>query len=307
VDTLNLAAAEAEHAQSLRGVRTSTVIGDTVVDGRLLWRIADSSDATIMERFFEDELSYGQRVMIERRVSGTIRSQHLYDPALRLSRTRVDTAALSGSATLRYPDGRSFTSPVRFDRVRESILHTVQSHIARVAALRLAPEVSTDRGLGAASSDLANRVLAGDAQVIDSLAAAFGRSADPVALQRAQFPRPGRGGGSPLSARLNDIMIRAGDTATLVFETLSYPQRWDIATLRDLLIPIAADPAAAFAYGIPRDLFYTTAVRRFIVNPPALYSDSASWGFPPAGVDVLAELGRSARGPRLRDVGVLCL
>jgi hypothetical protein len=102
-------------------------------------------------------------------------------------------------------------------------------------------------------------------------------------------------------------MIGAGDTATLVFETLGDPQRWDIATLRDLLIPIAADPAAAFAYGIPRDLFYTTAVRRIIVNPPALNSDTASWGFPPAVLDFLAEQGRSAREPRLRDLGLLSL
>jgi hypothetical protein len=311
VDTLGLAAVDGDHRQSLTGVRTSRVLGDTLVDGQLLWRIADSADATIVERFFEDEISYGPQVMIERTVRGTIRSHYLYDPALRLARVRVDTAALSGTATLRYPDGRSFTTPTRFDRIRESRLHPLRALAARVAALRLAPEVTTDqgpgRGAGGVAPDLTRRMAAGDPGLMDSLAGVFARASHPVELQRANFPSWGAGAVSPLALRINADLIRAGDTATLVRDLLGRPQQWDIPALRDLLIPIAANPAAAFARGIPRDLFYATAVRRIIVNPPVLVRDTSAWGFSPAILDFLAEQGRTAVETRLRDLGLLAL
>jgi hypothetical protein len=55
IDTLNLSAALGDYSQVLRGVRTSMVIGDTVVAGTQLWIVRDTAAISYAERFVTDE------------------------------------------------------------------------------------------------------------------------------------------------------------------------------------------------------------------------------------------------------------
>jgi hypothetical protein len=102
-DTL---ARDAEHEgfrQTMRGVRVSTIVGDTTVGGRRLWVVRDSARVRYEERLLEEERTLDTLVTITRTVEGAIRGRHLYDPELGLFRARDDTSLLSGVAVLRYP------------------------------------------------------------------------------------------------------------------------------------------------------------------------------------------------------------
>jgi hypothetical protein len=136
VDTIANSARDGEYSQSLEGIRRSRVLRDTTVQGRQLWIISDSAAVTVNEHYQEEELSIGARVTIERRGTGFTRGRYLFDPVNRLYIRRSDTTALVGSVTLKFPDGRTFTSPARFDRRRTMILHTPAEYAARQAALR---------------------------------------------------------------------------------------------------------------------------------------------------------------------------
>jgi hypothetical protein len=310
-DTVALSASAPRHTQSLAGIRSSVVAGDTTVAGRTLWIIADSMDASITEQFVEDELSLLTQVTIERRARGVIRGRHLYDPSLRLFRFRFDTTALTGTVTLRYPDGRSFSTPARFDRRREYTLHSIQEYGARVTQLAQHPEVTTDRAPNSAFSEVVQRLRAGEARATDSVFALWNSSRDPLErlriLSRSSGTGWGRAGGAALSARINEALRQSGDSSLVRASLLAAPRQWTVPVVRDVLIPSHAEPAGALARGESVDGFYRIVVRVMVESPAALERDTARWPLSPSVYEFLAQQGRSAVEPRLRDLGLLSL
>jgi hypothetical protein len=308
-DTLSFAASDSGYSQTLSGVRTSVVVGDTTVLGTHMWIVADSLTGTATERFLEDELSVDASVTIEQSVSGFVRGRYIYDPTIRLARQRRDTTAMTGTATLRYADGRSFPTPVRFDRRTEYTLHAPSAYSARIAELGQNPEVSTDRVANSATGGLGARLAGGDQRLADSLVAAWERSKNPIERQRLRNANgPGNDrGGAPIWARIDSLARQAGDSILIRAELMSRPAQWDVALVRDVLIPSMAEPGGAFARGYPRDTFYRTVLRLMLDKPPAITLDTASWGLQPEIFDYLAEQGRAASDPRLRDLGVVSL
>jgi hypothetical protein len=93
----------------------------------------------------------------------------------------------------------------------------------------------------------------------------------------------------------------------IVNALLARPREWTVAVVRDVLIPFMAEPGGALAHGQRRDVFYNSAVRHILDRLPAITPDTSAWTLSPAVFDYLAQQGRSAVDPRLRDLGLLSL
>ena len=310
VDTLAHEASDPAHHQSLTGIRTSTVVGDTVVGGNRLWIIADSTSATLTERFLEEEVTLDTEVVIERSARGVIRGRHLFDPALRLFRLRSDTTALTGTVTLRYPDGRSYNTAARFDQRRDYILHTTRSFTARTEALNRNIEVMTDRLANTSFNDLQQRLRENEQKATDSVFAAWSATRDPLTRHRilSYGSGYGRAGGAALATRITEALRSEGvDSAQLVAELMRTPRDWTVAAVRDVLIPFTGDPGGALAHGYRRNDFYTFALRHMLETPPAITPDTTMRVLSGAVLDFLEQQGRTATDPRLKDIGLLSL
>src|SRR5687768_2100541 len=143
-DTLQRVATRDGYRQSLSGVRVSTLLGDTTVGERRLWIVRDSALIRYEEQWLEEERTLGTDVTVKRTANGVIRGRHLYDPELKLSRTRSDTTSLAGEAVLQYPDRypgvRTFRAPARYERHRDWDVYDQAGYTARQTALRTAAE-----------------------------------------------------------------------------------------------------------------------------------------------------------------------
>ena len=134
-DTLDHAAGDDADRRTLRGVRVSTLLGDTLVEGRRLRRVRDSAWVRLTERRVERDATLDTTVTIERAVEGVVVGRQLYDPVGGHFLARDDTAALAGEAVLRFPDGRSFRVPIGYERTRRWTVHEPGAGAERWAEL----------------------------------------------------------------------------------------------------------------------------------------------------------------------------
>ena len=267
-DTLDRVADRDDHRQALRGRRTSTVVGDTVVDGRRLWRVRDSATVRYEERQPEWERTLATFVTIEHAYDGTIVGTWLLDSALGLARTRTDSSSFAGTATLRYPDGRHFSAPAWRAEVRRLTLLDGAQYAARRAALR---EESMRRRGGMVLSEAE------------------------TAQHRQARDDEGR-------------RMAAGDTALLYRHLASRAHTRgnpvDTAEMRAMRW-FMADPARPWAWGQSRDWMYENLRQSLTTWPPAAMADSAEW---PCRIDACRALAAEwpgAREPRLRALGLM--
>ena len=305
-DSLDLRAGERGFSQSLAGRRVSTIVKDTLVGGRRLWIVRDSARVVYAERAPREERTLDTLVFVERTAAGVVRGRHLYDPALRLFRVRHDTTVLAGQAVLRYPDGRAFTTPARYDRVR----HWLLADSAAIAAIRRARVDDEDEGpIGHPRGPLEERIASGDRAARDSAMAAWHRSRDPeerARLLRALEWSREEGPGPRTWSRLS---LEAGDTAAVLEEILGrfHATRRRPLDLADLgfVLPLMDDPGLAFAFGMDRDPFYENARQSLTTHPPAITPDPLWWMCTRAACELLARQRTAAREPRLRAVGLI--
>lgn len=309
-DTLARVATIGSFRQSMRGTRISRMLGDTVVDGRLLWIVHDSASVQYEERYVERERTLDTTVQVSRSGAGTVRGVHLYDPQLRLFRWRADTTRLAGSAVLRYPDGRSFRTPARYERVRRWGLYDVSRYAARLAVLR------TERDFGGMvivpGNELERRLGAGDAATRDSVIRAWQRTADPdeaAGLFRllTMWVRD-----EPSRARIDSVRIASGDTAyhyDLLARRAFITGRPLVSADVRAMLRFMEDPSIAWGLDKSRDRLYENLVQALTTwpraVPPSPYGRSEM-----CTVDACRLLGaqwRTAREPRLRDVGLVAL
>ena len=307
-DTLALEARHGEYRQSLRGVRTSTIVGDTTLAGGLrLWIVRDSALVHYEERALTKERTLDTLVVVERTGDGTIVGRHLYDPALALYRVRHDTTALAGEAVLRYPDGRSWRTPARLERTRRIALHDRASYDARRQALF---EAGGEPSMVLRPEGVAERLAKGDSALGDSLLGAWDRSRDPEERAASRELLESWGGRVPdLARRMRALALVAGDTASVA---AAVGDAWyggdrgpvDSADLA-FVLPFMADPGLAFAFDIRRDVLYENARQGLLTYPPALVPRDPRRACTPAACRALAAQWPGATEPRLRALGLI--
>jgi hypothetical protein len=311
-DTLRFHAEEGGCRQALSAVVVSTLIGDTTVGGQRQWVVSDSAGVTYEEHALVEERTLDTLVAVDRTVTGAVRGRMVYDPALHLFRTRDDSAELTGSVTLRYPDGRSFAEPTRYQRRRRWTVYESTAYALRMRALQGEREAVESPGMVIVATDsVQSRLSAGDTLVRDSLVRAWQSSTDPDERARLfDLLRLVRGGDMALVHRLDSLRTAAGDTA-FILEMLAgagdytgRPRRVDAATMRRL-IDVMSDPGRPFAFGMDRDPFYENLANSLVSAPPAAVPDTAKWPCMPAACRMLAQEWPSAAEPRLRQLGLV--
>lgn len=305
-DTLDRTTERDGFRQSLEGVRVSTIVGDTAIGGRRHWIVRDSARVRYEERRLSEERTLDTLVRVEREAEGTIVGRYVYDPSLRLFRDRHDTTALSGTAVLRYPDGRTFSTPARFQRFRA--IHRVAPD--EDAKRRRVPATARYGGmLLLPRNDIEKRLATGDAALRDSLVSEWERSRDPDERARLYGLLTTWGPGSPrFRNRLLQKALAVGDTVRAVTELrdevpdASRPLKVDAL---GVLLPFMRDPGRAFAFGLARDPFYENPRQSLLTHPPVVVSDTTGWPCEPEACRALADEWSSAEEARLRELGLV--
>ena len=308
VDTVRLEAAREGNHQRLSGTRVSVIVGDTTVGGRRLWIVRDSARVTYDERWLERERTLDTTVPNDRVVDGTIVGRHLHDPALGISWDRIDTTRLVGAATLRYPDGRTFRSPVRYERVRRWVTRDRVGYAARQDSVR----AERGRGFGGVVrvpiGALEERLARGDRPLQDSLFALLRatQSADSVAVLMQLLRLSARD--AELQRRIVEWRVTSGDSLLVLSELEDAGYRlgrpMSESAMRQAL-RYMADPGIAFRLGGSRDPLYENIVQGLTTRPPAITPDTSRWTCEPNACRLLAAQWTEAREPRLRAVGLV--
>ena len=310
-DTIALSTEYAGSTQALAGVRSSMLVRDTLVAGRRLWIVRDSALVRYSERELEYERTLDTLVAIDRTGTGTIRGQYVFDPDLRFIHQRADTTSFSGDAVLRYPDGRSFTTPVRYERRRHWTLYDTTAFAARQAARRAEMQRTYSGPVQSPSNETERRLASSDTALRDSLLSVWQRESNPNrrdSLYRLLTLWGSRGqvDREALAAR----RVAAGDSAFILRQLAerAYPARppIEVAAARQM-IRVMSDPGISFAAGGSRDAIYENLIQTLVTWPPAIDPDTSQWRCRPAACRLLGEQWQRAQEPRLRDVGLTML
>lgn len=305
IDTLDLATDQDGFRQSLRGVRVSVVLGDTLIDGRRFYLIGDSARVLYQERVLQDEATLDAVAVVDRAAQGTLRGRHVYDAALGLSLVRHDTTVLAGEALLQYPDGRAFRTPARYEAFGSWTLRDSVSHQRHRDALRREAESHETGMVQLPVGDLERAVDRDDPGVRDSVLARWERTMDPD--EYARLFRVLWWGGERLRRAVQERRVAAGDTAfaleSLPFRSLGYGHKLDLEELQRWL-PFLENPGMVFAYGGDREHLFHWIIDGLTAFPPASIPDSTGWPCTPAACRLLAEQRHRGTEPRLRDIGL---
>ena len=308
-DTLRL---ETEHDGArvlLTGVRRNRVLRDTTVDGRTMLIVRDSASVSYEERFLVEAYMLDTTEQVDRKTTGIIRGLWLLDPQHGHVAWKADTTTLTGTATLTTADGRTVSTPTRFERMRE--LHALSAtelaaHNAgqRPFSIVMVPFTALEKRMQQEGPAIADSLL----RVVSATTNPMERDSLLSLLQRwGRVPR----------ARLLQEALLGGDTVRAL-EYMQYdPQSMSAAWLRAWL-PVYDDAARLWRHGLSADQFSEQLASRIRSAPP-IASGIASLvtegpGMPPireAGActpdacRLLTGLWPSARDPRLRAVGLL--
>jgi hypothetical protein len=277
-DTVALEAGRQGFRRAVHGTRVSTIVGDTTVEGRRMWVVLDSARVRYVERWEDRERTLDTAAATERVASGLVVGRQLYDPALGLFRARTDSARLSGEATLRYPDGRAFRTPARYERFRRWTLHDPAAYARRRAELDAADEARGGGGMVAVYlSPFRERMIQGDTAARDSLLGEWARRTrrEERRLVLEQLEEWG-GADQAFRRRLRAMRLEIGDTAGVAKALRDRPR--DPLDERDLafLLPFTEDPGLPLAWGMDRDPFYENLGQKLLEAPPAITPDSSA-------------------------------
>ena len=283
-DSLDWAADSLGGRQRLSGTRVSRLLRDTLVVGRKLWIVIDTTAARYDERALREERTLDTLVTETRSGTGTIHGRMLYDPMLGLALVRDDTLTLTGTAVLRYPEGRSFTTPAHDERIRHAVLYDASGYRARQAAIRADQERHFSGGMVIVATDsLDRRMQKGDTAARDSVLRMWRRAATPNERQQLY----GRlslwnGHDSAFTHRLARMRVSDGDTAFDLdllarseYRELHQDGAVDTTRMRQL-IDVMSDPGMLFAFGMPRDPFYEDLAQALHTYPPAATRDNGA-------------------------------
>ena len=310
-DSVSVSADSLGSRRSLNGTRVSRIVRDTTIAGTRLWIVVDTAVARYEERTMPEERTLDAHVTVTRTGSATIHGRTIFDPLLGLPRIRDDSLTLTGLAVLRYPDGRSFSTPVHDERIRHAVLYDSAAYRARRAAIRAEAERRFSGGVVIVATDsLDRRMQNGDTLARDSVVRLWRRATTPNEYA-ALYGRLGMWNrrDSTFSRWLEERRIADGDTVFLLdrLEREEYRERRGSidTTLMRRLIGLMSDPGLLFAFGVEDDPFYEDLAQTLYTYPPAAIRDTARWPCTPAACRMLAEQYPSATEPRLRRVGLV--
>jgi hypothetical protein len=277
-----------------------------------MWVVKDSAAIRYEEASLARDGALDTTVAQSRTGVGTVRGVHVLDTELHLFRWREDTTRLQGEAVLRYPDGRSFRTPARYEQTRSWKLfdaRTYQTELAERSAERA-------RHMGgmviSPSNAIEQRLAEGDSVVRDSLLREWRRASDPdVAREIFDYLSLWVRGGQSKDA-IERFRIAAGDTAFL-YEYLTRRHTYridspiDSADVRAML-RFMEDPAIAWAFNLNQGDLYESLAQALMESPRAVpLSDGDSVSCTLAACRLLADQRRSAREPRTRDIALVAL
>ena len=294
---------------SLRGTRISRIVRDTVVGGRRMWVVKDSAAVRYEEAYLVHERTVDTTVLESRTGTGTVRGVHVLDNDLHLFRWREDTTRLQGQAVLQYPGGRSFRTPARYEATRRWTLYDARAFQAYVAERRAASMRQSGGMVIVPSNPLDQRLAARDTVARDSLIREWRRASDPDSAQRIfSSLRTFSFRDRQSQAALVRMRIDAGDTVFLYGElsNRAFMTQIDSGDARTML-QFMADPSIPWGFNQSRDALYENLVQGLITMPPAAGGRTDRLACTPVVCRLLADQWRTAREPRLRDVGLVAL
>lgn len=302
VDTVKWTSAEIGLSQALHGIRTSTLVRDTLVNGITMWLVRDSLRGSYSERIISYERTLYNDITIDRTGQGVLTGWSLIDPANHSLRVRNDTAEFRGTAVLRYPDNREFRTTTTVQQTRRITAWSAHSYDSVVAARRAnrAPFSMFSFPTG----PIEERLAAGNLTVRDSLLGEFDRSRD-VDARRAMLrmlqSRANGYGNTAFADTIRAHRLRAGDTAHVVLEMLDPAQVPLTMERLKLILPFAGDPGLAFAWDVPAGQFYENMEQRAGEYPTATLRGREICS--PEACRALADLRNAKTDPRLQRVG----
>jgi hypothetical protein len=310
---VSFAAESLGNRQRWSGTRTSWLVRDTTIRGARLWIVRDSAALRYEELALVEERTLDALVRRTRVGTATIQGRLLYDAGVGLARVRDDTLRFTGSASLTYPDGTSFTTAAHDERTRHAVLYDSAEYAVRRQALRAERERTMSGGVViVANNDVDQRLSKGDTVARDSLLRAWRRATTPnerETLYRRLTFWDRRD--TAFVHRLAEQRMADGDTVFLLGQlaTRPYTARWehgpvDTAHMRQL-IAVMSDPGLLFAFQVDRDPFYEDLTQALTTTPPAATRDTANWPCRPAACRLLAAEWQTGGEPRLRQVALV--
>ena len=293
---------------SERGRRVTTVLSDTVVDGRTHWLLRDSASITRSDVWPEHSDTHDADIEHTREATGVRRGRWLYDPDQRLVRVRYDTLVLNAAVTRSLPD-RDVHARQRLTVV-EQWTALAPAEYARRQNARMEENRRTSGGMVIVlHTDFQKRKAAGDPALLDSLLTAWQIAADPETRFRTEAEISSWNGPRGLAARrLRGLAVAEGDTLTAFLQATasmrSYAETFDSATVA-FMLPYLADAGRAFRNGIGLDDGYDPFFYALMLRPPVLATDSTNVCGPSACVMLERFRNRNDVDPRLRDLGII--
>lgn len=294
-----------------RGMRTTVVIRDTLVDGRVHWIMRDSVVLQRQEEWPEHSYSLIADITHRSESSGTRTSRWVYDPARAIAVARTDTTRFDGTVTRLFPDGRTVDaryavtrydastalSPQQYDEVRAA--ESAEFRRQRGGMVRNPPTL------------VEQRIAAGDSLVIDSLVSAW-ISGDLMSRQQIelQIMMSAASTRATMHRRLSMAALQIGDTASAFALTKQRQQYFPGPFNREdlqFLVGYLEDPRRALRNGIGPDAAFPEILNRLMNAPPALARDGA--GECRERVCALLEhyANRNDVDPRLNDLAAIAL
>jgi hypothetical protein len=310
MDTIAVASEIDGSRQALDGVRVSTLVKDTVVGGRSLWIVRDSARVRYIERRVELERTLDTMVTLDRTATGLINGRYLYDRVLGMYWSRVDTTLLNGDAVLRYPDGRSFRTTARYERMREMTLREPAAYVARLDSIRKDRARTWTGPVRSPTNETEERLARGDTVLRDSLLAATDGENDPNRRQQLYWTLTSWARNAVFGEEVARRRAAAGDSAFAIERlwSLAFPAHRKIdRTLALEMIRVMQDPGISLAVNLPRDPLYENLTQMFTIWPRALEPDTTRWKCTPEACALLEQQFVLAQEPRLRDVGLTAL
>jgi hypothetical protein len=302
-DTVSLFTETEGISQSLSGIRRNEVVGDTVIDGRSLPIVRTQADLTIRSRDMTTDYALEELFEITRDVSGQFTGWAAIDTAIGVRAAGRDSTVMTGTAVLRTGDGRSFTSPVRYERTRTWLLRDSVLWAQRQDSLRAQARRQDTGMLILPRTTLEERLLANDAALIDSLFARWRVTDNPNerAAIRALLVRSARGSTPGVEERLRALRVEIGDTSGARLESMQAlgQPRYSIE-----LLPYLNDLGRLWRSGFVPRFTYSELGNHLRRATPILEPDSTRWACAPSVCQAIIAQATSAREPRLRDAAL---
>lgn len=298
---LHLTLAMGERRRTLQGRVFSRSVGDTSIAGGAFAIVRDSIALEVALDEPRWERTLFANIATTHRLRGYTIARRYVDPTLGWSTRIVDTTTLDGTETRRFPDGRVFSTPLRYERTR--VIAVVDSLEARRRREKLVSEYDLGVVMRPPLTPPTGPDL-GSAAVRDSILSVHDTSTR-VAQRDSIESLLGRSMLQGVNDRLIRNNLAHGDTAAaLRLVHIEYPGRLDESRYR-LIRPLLDDPAVAMRYGISTNEWYEAFEYGFKYFPVAVARDTSRMWCLPEACTLVAEEWMRAREPRLRNVGLM--